>query len=389
VAPVARKIGVFTGTRADYGLLRPLVRAISRDHRAELLLIVSGSHLMESRGMTVDEIVADEIPIAAQVPIWSGDDSPVAAARDVGAAIGEYAVCLDSLRPDTLVILGDRPEAFAMATAATMLEVPVTHVHGGEITEGAMDDALRHAITKLSYLHFTSTESHRQRVIQLGEEPARVFNLGAPVLDSIADVDLLSPQQIASEFAVDLGDRTVLMTFHPAAFETVPSLQLLRELLDALGRLNDVTVVITGTNSDIGSDELRAELAAFVLSHPATTRYVESFGQTGYLSVMKRAALVVGNSSSTVLEAPLFGVPSVLVGDRQEGRPLSSSVIKPNPNSRDIFDAMTRALSEEFRASIDPAQTEFGSPGFATRALDEIISHDFSRMARKRFWEGE
>ena len=336
--------------------------------------------------MTVAEIVDDGLPIAARIPVWSGDDSAAAAARDLGGAIGAYGACLDALRPDVLVILGDRLEAFAMATAATALGVPVAHVHGGELTEGAMDDALRHATTKLSYLHFTSTDVHRQRVIQLGEEPARVFNFGAPVLDSIAELELMSPEQVAAEFSVDLGHRIVLMTFHPAAFETTPSAVLLRALLHALEQLEDVVVVITGTNSDLGSEELRAEIASYVASHPDSTRYVESLGQTGYLSVMKHAALVVGNSSSTVLEAPLFGVPSVLVGDRQEGRPLSSSVITPAPSAVEILDAMRRGLSREFRDSIDPADTVFGSPGFARRATEELLTHDFS--PRKRFWEG-
>jgi UDP-hydrolysing UDP-N-acetyl-D-glucosamine 2-epimerase len=389
VPAIPRKVAVFTGTRADYGLLKPLARAIQHDPRAELALIVSGSHLSQGHGMTVDEIVADGLPIAATIPIWSGDDSPVAVARDAGGALAAYAAGLDSLKPDVIVLLGDRVEAFAMATAATLVGIPIVHIHGGEITEGAMDDSLRHAITKLSFLHFTSTEEHRKRVIQLGEEPTRVFNFGAPVLDSIAELDLLSPEQVATEFNIDLGARTVLMTFHPAALESLPSLPLLCELLDAVGKLQGVTVVITGTNSDIGSEELRAEIAAFVASHPDAVRYVESFGQTGYLSVMKNAALVVGNSSSTVLEAPLFGVPSVLVGDRQDGRPLSSSVIKPDSNSRAILEAMNRALSEDFRASIDSKLTVFGSPGFAAKALDELLAMNFPRPPRKRFWEGK
>lgn len=384
----ARRVAVFTGTRADYGLLKPLARAIAADPRAELLLIVSGSHLSPRHGETVDEVIADGLPIAASIPIWSGDDSPVAAATDTGAAVAAYAASLEELRPDVLVLLGDRLEAFAMAAAATVLGVPVAHIHGGELTEGAMDDALRHAITKLSYLHFTSTEAHRRRVIQLGEEPTRVFNFGAPVLDSITEQELLSPEQIAEAFSIDVERRIVLMTFHPAAFESVPSAMLLRTLLDALGQLEDVVVVITGTNSDIGSEELRAAIADYVASHPDSTRYVESLGQLGYLSVMKRAALVVGNSSSTVLEAPLFGVPSVLVGDRQEGRPLSSSVITPKGTASDILAALETGLSPAFRAGIDTADSVFGTAGFADRARDELLTHDLSQGGRKRFWEG-
>jgi len=368
-------------------LLKHLVFAVSADPRAELLLIVSGSHLSEAHGATVGEIVSDGITIAAQVPLWSGDDSPLSTARDFGSGVGAFAECLHELQPDVVVVLGDRLEALAMATAATVLGLPVAHIHGGEITEGAMDDSLRHAITKLSYLHFTSTEEHRKRVIQLGEEPGRVFNFGAPVLDAIAELELLEPAEIESRYAVTVGPRTVLMTFHPAAFESSPSISLLRELLEAFEQLESINLIITGTNSDIGSNEIRNEISHYVTTHPRTTRYVESFGQLGYLSVMKQVGLVVGNSSSTVLEAPLLGIPSVLIGDRQAGRPLSASVLKAGPTASEILAAMKRGLTDEFRQSLKLRGTVFGSPGFARNTTEELLTHDLPTPPRKRFWD--
>lgn len=367
-----RRIAVLTGTRADYGLLRPLVGVLESDRRVELQLIVSGSHLSAAHGTTVDEIVADGHQIAARVPLWSGDDSALGAAVDTGAGVSAFAHTLDELGPDVVVVLGDRLEALAMATAATVLGVPVAHIHGGEITEGAMDDALRHSITKLSALHLTTTDEHRGRVLQLGEQPDTVFNLGAPVLDAIATLDLLDAEQIQARFGITVDETTVLLTFHPAAFDVVPSIDLLRELLAALDAVDGIRLVVTGTNSDIGSDEIRAELASFVETRD-WAHYVESFGQLAYLSTMRLAGAVVGNSSSTVLEAPLLAVPSVLVGDRQQGRPISAGVLTPTPDRDAIRVAIERALSPEFRAATATAVSVFGTPGFAARA-GEILA---------------
>ena len=380
-----RTIAILTGTRADFGLLRPLVEAVRDDPRLELALVVSGSHLMAGRGGTIAEIEADSLPIASRVPVWSGDDSPVAAASDTGKAVAAYAETLAALAPDLLVVLGDRLEALAMALAATVLGVPVAHIHGGELTEGAMDDALRHAITKLSYLHFTTTDEHRARVLQLGEEPGRVYNLGAPVLDAMASLELLDAEALAERFGVTISDRTVLMTYHPAAFDVLPSSELLQELLSALELLSDARLIITGSNSDIGSEEVREQLAEFVGAHPDTVDYVESFGQLGYLSVMSLVSVVTGNSSSTVLEAPLLGIPSVLVGDRQAGRPISSSVLVPAPTRRDILAALERALTPNFRLHAAETESVFGAAGFASRAVEILATADLPRPLRKHF----
>ena len=374
-----------TGTRADFGLLRGLCTAIDQSPDADLLLIVTGTHLSKAHGETLSEIVEAGFTPAATIPIWSGDDDSVSTSRDTGTAIGAFAEALAELNPDVVVVLGDRLEAFAMATAATIQLVPVVHIHGGELTEGAMDDALRHSITKLSYLHFTTTDEHRQRVIQLGEDPARVFNLGAPIVDVVDSIDYLSRAELESRFDVSFGARTLLMTFHPAAFDERPAAEMIANILGACSDIPDAHLIITGTNNDIGSDDVRAAIAAHVAAHPDTTSFVESFGQRGYLSAVRECDVVVGNSSSTVLEAPIVGTPSVLVGLRQSGRPLSPSVHAVSADRAAIEGAIRAALNAGKAQS--GGNSVFGTPGFARRALVELVQQTIPRPPRKAFWE--
>ena len=380
-----RDILVFTGTRADFGLLRGLIRALDARPDVSAQLLVSGSHLDPSHGDTVTEIEAEGFPIAARVPIWSGDDGAVAAAVDTGVAVGAYARALARLKPELVVVLGDRLEAFAMATAATMLSIAVTHIHGGEITVGAMDDALRHSITKLSYLHLTTTDEHRRRVIQLGEEPARVVNLGAPIVDALSELDLLDRAEVETRFGVRLPERTAIMTFHPAAYDSVDTAELTKRALAAVIATEGLHLIVTGTNTDIGGAAVRAAIQEAVLAHGDRVDFVESFGQLGYLSAVSHAALVLGNSSSTVLEAPVLGTPSVLIGDRQRGRPISASVLVPSVDEPSIRSAIAQALTPEFAAIADARLTVFGKPGFAARAAEFLATAPLARPPVKRF----
>lgn len=381
-----RRIAVLTGTRADYGLLRGLLRAIEDDDELDLQLIVTGTHLIDTFGRTESEISADGLHIAATVPIWSEADSRLAVAADIGKALPLYAEALTALDPDVLVVLGDRLEAFAATTAATILSIPVAHIHGGELTEGAMDDALRHSITKMAYLHFPSTEQHRQRVIQLGEEPSRVHFHGAPIVDALNALELLPREAVETEFGIRLSEPAALMTFHPAVMDVESPEALLEELLEGVLAVPDLHVVITGSNSDIGTADVRRRIEEFVAAHPDRVDFVESFGQLGYLSAMASAAVVVGNSSSTVLEAPVLGVPSVLIGDRQKGRPLAASVATPSPDRGAIADAIRDALR-------DPPGPEgtaiFGGPGFASRTARTLREAEVPRPPRKKFHDLE
>lgn len=377
-----RKVAVLTGTRADYGLLRGLLWQIVQDPELELQLLVTGTHLRDDFGRTEREIERDGFRIASSVPIWSGDDTRAAVAADVGAALPAFAQALTALAPDVLVVLGDRLEAFAAATAATILSVPVAHIHGGEVTEGAMDEALRHSITKMSYLHFASTEEHRHRVIQLGEDPQRVYFLGAPIVDALAGMDLQSPSDVEKEFGIRLPRPTALVTFHPAVMDVAPPDQLVEELLAGLLAVDGLHIVLTGSNSDIGTSDVRALIAAFVAENGDRVDFVESFGQRGYLSAMAAASVVAGNSSSTVLEAPVLGIPSVLVGDRQKGRPLSPSTATPEPHR----EAIAAALRSALRGRSGAAEAAiFGRPGFALRAAAVLRESALPHPPRKTF----
>jgi UDP-hydrolysing UDP-N-acetyl-D-glucosamine 2-epimerase len=390
-----RKIAIMTGTRADYGLLRPLIAAVDASADAELQLIVTGTHLSAQHGKTIDEIVRDGFSPAAEVDIWGEEltqaltgepgTQALTAAVETGEAIAKFSLMLDHLEPDVVVVLGDRLEAFAMATAATVLLIPVAHIHGGELTMGAMDDSLRHSITKLSYLHFATTDEHRARVIQLGEAPDRVFNFGAPVLDSIATLDFLGREALEDKFGIKFGAHNILMTFHPAAFDVASAQVMIDELLAAM-EATDAHLIITGTNNDIGSAEVRKAIDAFVKANGDRVSYVESFGQLGYLSVIQQVDVVTGNSSSTVLEAPIFKVPTVLVGNRQEGRPMGASTINVGADRNQILAALQRALSPEFKALAAATESPFGTPGFAARALAELVSHQIASPPKKKFF---
>jgi UDP-hydrolysing UDP-N-acetyl-D-glucosamine 2-epimerase len=382
-----------TGTRADFGLLRPLLAELDSRGDVTLQLIATGTHLSDAHGRTIGEITAAGFSVAAEVSIWSEvdstQDSSLSAALDTGNAVAEFSRTLVALQPDVVVVLGDRLEAFAMATAAVVLQIPVAHIHGGELTLGAMDDSLRHAITKLSYLHFATTDDHAARIVQMGEEPSRVFNFGAPVLDTLSGMHFTTKDELAAKFGVVFGARTALMTFHPAAFDEAPAPEMFEELLAAIDDMHECHFIFTGTNNDIGSDQVRERMAAFVDARPDRVTYVESFGQQGYLSAMHHVDLVVGNSSSTVLEAPLLGTPSVLVGNRQEGRPLAASVIKAHADRSELLQSMRKAIGPDFAAEIAGQGTPFGQPGFAKKAADALASTKFATPLKKKFWEGQ
>ena len=246
---MSRKVAVMTGTRADFGLLRPLLAELDSRGDVTLQLIVTGTHLSDAHGRTVGEITAAGFSVAAEVSIWSEDDSSLGAAIDTGNAVAEFSKTLPALQPDVqpdvVVVLGDRLEAFAMATAAVVMQIPVAHIHGGELTLGAMDDSLRHAITKLSYLHFATTDEHAARIVRMGEEPSRVYNFGAPVLDTLSGMHFTTKEELEAKFGVVFGARTALMTFHPAAFDEAPALEMFEELLAAIEAMHECHFIFT------------------------------------------------------------------------------------------------------------------------------------------------
>lgn len=339
-----QKIAVFSGTRAEYGLLFWLLQDLHHAADFELQLIVSGAHLSPEYGMTIRQIEQDGLPIGAQVEMLLSSASPVGIAKSLGLAVIGLADHLQRLAPDWLIVLGDRYEALAAAQTALLLHVPVLHIHGGEISEGAYDDEIRHAITKLSYLHATSTERHRQRVIQLGEQPQRVVNCGAPGLDHLQRSTILSRQQLADSLAFKLSQPFFLLTYHPATAGCEDPVQTLQAIIAALDGFDEHQLIVTYPNADEGSRLLIPLLQHWASNQPQRICLVPSLGQQRYLAALKHCQAVIGNSSSGIIEAPSFQVPTVNIGSRQRGREAAASVLHCEPDASAITHCIRQAL---------------------------------------------
>ncbi len=380
-----RKICIFTGTRAEYGLLQPLMAAIQKDPQLQLQVLVSGSHLSLAHGATWRQIGADGFTIDARVDLDLGDNSAAGICRSTGLGLGGCGQALAQLKPELLVLLGDRYEAFAAAAAAALSCIPVAHLHGGEITRGAIDDALRHAISKLSLLHFTATESYRRRVIQLGEEPRRVFNVGAIGLDDLENRELLTRAALGKSLALDLRKPTLLVTFHPVTTEPGQAAFQAGELLAALERLQ-LQVILTGANADAEGAEVDRLFAAHAARFPQRVVRHVSLGQQRYLSALRYVAAVVGNSSSGIIEAPSFGIPTVNIGTRQDGRLRAKSILDSPPRQEEIFAACRRALSPEFRQQAKEVVNPYRQENTVEKILQVLATFDL-RGNRKNFYD--
>lgn len=376
---------MLTGNRAEYGLLRWTMREIADDPALELQVAVTGAHLEPKFGMTVRQIEEDGFAVDARIPMQLEESSPVGITRSMAAGLAGIAEALDRLKPDILVILGDRYEIHAAATAAMIARVPIAHIHGGEATEGAIDEAIRHSVTKMAHLHFVAAEAYRRRVIQLGEAPERVFIVGACGLDNLARLEALDRRGLEAALGFPLGDGFLLVTYHPATLAPEESVRGTKELLAALDRFPERRVLITGTNADPGGAPIRAMLVDYARERPARVLLRESLGQHLYLNALKAAAAVVGNSSSGIIEAPSFGVPTVNLGDRQRGRLRAASVIDCGETREAIAAAVGKALDPGFRAALDPSATPYGRPGAARLIRDVLRSHPLDDILRKKF----
>ncbi|EGB13996.1 UDP-N-acetyl-D-glucosamine 2-epimerase, UDP-hydrolysing [Pseudodesulfovibrio mercurii] len=366
------KICVFTGTRAEYGLLTPLLKRIQDDPDTELRLLVSGSHLSERHGHTVDAIRADGFPIGAEVPLPLKDDSRLGVALAMGEAVSGCARALDAIAPDLLVLLGDRWECLACAEAAALLRIPVAHIHGGETTEGAVDEQFRHAVTKLSRLHFTACEAYRRRVIQLGESPSTVFDVGALGVENVRTVPLMDRQALEADLGFAFGERFLLVTYHPATLAgdgAAEAEAFFAGLETVLAGDETLTAVITGANADPGGSLVDARAAALHEKFPGRTLVTPSLGLVRYLSALRLCAAVAGNSSSGILEAPSFGVPTVNVGDRQKGRVRAESVLDCAPAPEAVAGALRLALSSEGAAVAKRARNPYEKKDTSRRML--------------------
>ncbi len=388
----SRNICVFTGTRADYGLLKPLMDGIRADSELQLQLLVSGMHLSPEFGMTYRLIEADGFELDETVEILLSSDTPTGIAKAMGLGVIGYAEALSRLRPDVVVILGDRFEGLAMAQACMVARVPVGHLHGGESSYGCVDDAFRHCITKLSHLHFTSTETYRKRVIQLGEHPDRVFNVGAIGIENIRHSPLLNRRELEREIGFGLKPGYFLVTFHPVTLETATAEEQFGHLLAALHHVTTTAVlplkiIFTRANADTDGRIINQLIDEYVQTHSDRTVAFTSMGQIRYLSAMQHSAAVVGNSSSGIIEAPSFKIPTVNIGNRQQGRIRAESVIDCEPDPEAITTALTKALHEDFIHSLQGMSNPYEKPDTAREILKVLKYTNLDGIIKKEFYD--
>jgi GDP/UDP-N,N'-diacetylbacillosamine 2-epimerase (hydrolysing) len=345
------KICAVTTTRADYGIMRPLLLKLNAQDWVDLRLAVSGTHLLKAFGHTIDEIERDGLLIDTKISILSkANDSPLETGKIMAKTVEKFTQYYEASKPDVVLVLGDRFEMFEAAAAAVVCRIPLIHIAGGETTQGAIDEVFRHSITKMSYLHFASTEAYRQRIIQLGEDPKRVFNTGALGVENVRKVKCLSRKRLSEELQFDLDKPYAVVTFHPVTLEGHSALTQLNELLKVLKNHPEMSFIITKANADLDGERINAKLEEFVKKHDNCI-LVSSLGTLKYFSAIRYCECVIGNSSSGIVEVPSFNKPTVNIGDRQKGRIQADSVINCKPLETDIEKALRKALKFDGKVS--------------------------------------
>ncbi len=364
-----RKICVITGTRADYGLFYPILKKIEASEKLQLQLIVTTMHLSSEFGLTYEQIIKDGFKIDEKIENLLSSDTKSAIAKSTGLATILLSDAFSRLNPDIVLILGDRYETLANATTALLMNIPIAHIHGGEITEGAVDEQIRHAVTKMSYLHFTATDEYRKRVIQMGEDPARVFNSGAPGIDNIKNFDFLSKEELEDDLNWNFGTKSALFTYHPVTLSTSDINLDMEKIFDALV-LIDLNILFTYANADDNGRIINQRIEEFCQTNPIKYKVVKSLGQLRYLSSMKYVDLLVGNTSSGILEAASFQKPVVNIGDRQKGRLQSGNVIDCDITS--VKDAIEYSLSTEFIGKCKKIENIYGHGNAAKIIVEKL-----------------
>lgn len=365
------KICVMTATRAEYGLLKPLMTKLKKNPKFDMKIIATGAHLSPEFGLTYSDIINDGFEIDKKIEILLSTDTPSSISKSMGLAMIGFADYFAEERPDLLVILGDRYESLAIASAALNERIPIAHLHGGETTEGAIDEAIRHAITKLSYLHFTSTESYKDRVIQLGESPDRVFSVGALGVENILNEQLLTKEELLANLEINDDKPYALITFHPTTLENCTSEEQIINLLEVCRDRNDLNFIITKANADSGGRIINQIIDQYTLDNENIYSFT-SLGLQRYLSAMKYTSFVGGNSSSGLLEVPSFGIPTVNIGDRQKGRIQANSVINCEPTYEDINNAFDQAINKDFLDSIKYVENPYGDGNTSDKIINMI-----------------
>ncbi len=383
------KIAFCTGTRAEYGLLKPLMDRVLEDPSVEFQLFVTGMHLTREFGSTVQYIEQDRIPVSERIEILLSSDTSCGITKSMGLAMLGFAEVFSRNAPDIIILLGDRFETFCVASAALVANIPIVHLHGGELTEGAVDDAFRHAITKMSYLHFTSTEIYRRRVIQLGESPDRVFNVGAIGLENIKCMQLLSKPELEKSLGISFRGDIALITFHPETVGAVKPLDQIGNLFAALDAIPGLFLVFTKANADSHGREINEAIDEYVAMNKDRAVAFASLGQLRYLSTMKHSRIVIGNSSSGIIEAPSFKVPSLNIGKRQNGRVKAASVIDCCSEYKDICEGIKYALSEDMKAVLEKVENPYEGIDVSKRIFETIRNRLPLSSTYKQFYEGK
>lgn len=381
------KLCVVTGSRAEYGLLQPLMRLIKKDAHFQLQVLVTGMHLSPEFGLTWKQIQEDGFPIDEKVEMLLSADTDSAIIKATGLGMIGFADAFQRLQPDWVIVLGDRFETFAAAVAAHFAKIPIAHLHGGELTEGATDDALRHAITKMAYLHFTSAAAYRKRVIQLGEEPSRVMNVGAIGLDGIRQLKPLPRKELEKQLGLSFNKPTLLVTYHPVTLEKNTAAAHINSLLEALDKAGDVQIIFTLPNADANGRVIIEHINKYVQQHPQKAKAFTSLGSLRYLSVLRYVNAVVGNSSSGIIEVPQFGIPTVNIGDRQSGRIKGTTIIDTGTGTNSIYKGLQRALSPAFAKASKKAKHPYGDGHTATAILRIIKKTGVPSNIKKSFFD--
>ena len=383
---MSRKICVITGTRADYGLLRWVMQGIKDDSGLTLQVIATGMHLSPEFGLTFSEIEKDGFQIDRKIEMLTSSDTAVGIAKSMGLGMISFADALNELRPDLILVLGDRFEIFAAVSAALVARIPVAHLHGGETTEGAFDEALRHSITKMAHLHFVAAQEYFQRVIQLGEQPDQVFLVGGLGIDNINRLKLLNRAELEESIDFKLGHKNLLITFHPVTLENSTATQQMAELLEVLAELEDTHLIFTMPNADNDGRALIKMVQQFVALHPNARAYT-SLGQLRYLSCIAQVDGVIGNSSSGLTEVPTFKKGTINIGDRQRGRLQAASVINCEPTSKSIQSAINVLYSENFQATLSQVKNPYGDGGASEQVIKIIKCCALEGITTKPFYD--
>lgn len=383
-----KKICIVTGTRAEYGLLKPVIDKVNHSDTMELQLVVTGMHLSPEFGLTYREIEEDGYPIAAKIEMLLSSDTSAGVTKSMGVALLGFADYFEGRRPDIVVILGDRYEALTAATAAMMARIPIAHIHGGETTEGAVDEAIRHSITKMSHLHFTATEAYRNRVIQLGEQPQNVYHVGALGVENVKAVSLLDRKSLEDAMQFTFSPPTMMVTYHPVTLENETAAEQFGNLLHVIERHKELQVIFTKANADPDGRIVNQMIDDYVEKNRDRCEVYTSLGQLRYLSALQFCDLVMGNSSSGIIEVPSFGIPTVDIGDRQKGRVSADSVIHCGNEEMDIERALVRAMSQEFRDSICGMRNPYEG-NHTSKKIVELIEEMLNKGIdiKKKFYE--